>query len=236
MINQQPIEKLDYHPDGSLDLHSLFYTIQGEGPHTGKPAIFVRLGGCNLQCPGCDTDYTSTRTRVMPLKLRDMVLELKEDEHPEAPSPLIVVTGGEPFRQNVTTFCNMMVNRGFRVQIESNGTLEPDAHLDRSVEIVVSPKTGKINLGMEKRITALKYVVKHGCIDRKDGLPIRSLDHTASPTVAKPALSYRGPIYLQPMDEGNMHTNRRNADAAALACKQHGHILQIQTHKVVGIE
>jgi 7-carboxy-7-deazaguanine synthase len=235
-LNNQEIEKRDYRNDGSLDLHSLFYTIQGEGPHTGKPAIFARLYGCNLQCPGCDTDYTSTRERVSPLALRDRILELKTDEYPDAPLPLIVVTGGEPFRQNITPFCNLMLNRGFHVQVETNGTLEPDEHLDPRVQLVVSPKTGKMNQMIEKRITALKYVVRAGCIDRADGLPIRALDHTCSPVVAKPPVAFRGPIYLQPMDEGSPHLNRKNADAAANACKTHGHILQIQTHKVVGIE
>lgn len=235
-MNTQEIEKRDYRNDGSLDVHSIFYTIQGEGPHTGKPAIFIRLAGCNLQCPGCDTDYTSTRERYSPLKLRDEVLELKDLEHPNAPLPLIVITGGEPFRQNITTFCHLMINRGFHVQVETNGTLEPDEHLNPSVELVVSPKTGKINEGIARRITALKYVVRAGCMDRKDGLPIRALDHTCSPTVAKPPAGFKGVIYLQPMDEGNPHVNRKNADAAANACMRYGHTLQIQTHKVVGIE
>src|SRR3954467_9071958 len=43
----------------SLSIHSIFYTLQGEGPYSGCPAVFMRLAGCNLQCPGCDTDYTS---------------------------------------------------------------------------------------------------------------------------------------------------------------------------------
>lgn len=235
-MNTQPIEKLDHRPDGSLDLHSLFYTIQGEGPNTGIPSIFARLWGCNLQCPGCDTDYTSVRERYSVLQLLNLVLELKEDECPMAPRPLLVITGGEPFRQNITIFANLMISRGYRVQVETNGTLPPDENLSKHVEIVCSPKTGKINLFMESRITALKYVVKAGCIDRKDGLPIRALDHPCSPVVAKPPLHFRGQIFLQPMDEGNLHATRHNTTAAVNACKAFGHTLQIQTHKVAGIE
>lgn len=241
-MNTQDIEKRDYRNDGSLEVHLAneysngpFYTIQGEGPNTGIPSIFVRLKGCNLQCPGCDTDYTSRWQRMTPLALRDEILAMKEDEHPNAPLPLIVITGGEPFRQNITPFCHIMLNLGFKVQVETNGTLPPDDHLDPRVQLVVSPKTGKINPGIEKRMTVLKYVVRAGCIDRSDGLPIRALDHTCSPTVAKPPEGYKGRIYLQPMDEGSPHATRKNTEAAAHACMAFGHTLQIQTHKVVGI-
>jgi len=51
-MNQQPIEKQFLHPKGDLEVHSIFLTIQGEGPFTGQRAVFVRLAGCNLQCPG----------------------------------------------------------------------------------------------------------------------------------------------------------------------------------------
>jgi 7-carboxy-7-deazaguanine synthase len=235
-LNSQPIEKLDLRADGSLDVHSIFYTIQGEGPFTGQPAIFLRLWGCNLQCPGCDTDYTSARERVSVLHLCNRIYELIEDECPGAPLPLLVITGGEPFRQNITVLANLMVSRGFKVQVETNGTLPPDEDLFRDVAIVCSPKTGKINLLLEKRITALKYVVKAGCIDRKDGLPIRALDHPCSPVVAKPPTRFDGKIYLQPFDEGNPHATRHNMNAAVNACKAFGHTLQIQTHKIAGIE
>jgi organic radical activating enzyme len=235
-MNQQPIEKLDTRQDGSLEVHSIFYTIQGEGPFTGQPAIFVRLAGCNLACPGCDTDYTSTRQRVSALALRDKVLELREEEYPNAPTPLIVITGGEPFRQNISAFANNMVVRGYLVQVETNGTLPVPEGLHRDVVIVCSPKTGRIQESVEKRMVALKYVVRAGCIDRADGLPIRALDNPCAPVVAKPPEGFRYPIYIQPFDEGVSLKNRANLNAAVNACKAYGHILQIQTHKIAGIE
>ena len=57
-INSQAIEKSAHYTTRSYDVHSIFPTIQGEGPFVGQPAIFIRLAGCNLQCPACDTDYT----------------------------------------------------------------------------------------------------------------------------------------------------------------------------------
>lgn len=235
-MNIQPIEKADLQDDGSLALHSLFYTIQGEGPDTGRPAMFVRLWGCNLQCPGCDTDYTSEWERISAAKLAERVTELKDDECPGAPTPIVVITGGEPFRQNIAVFANMMIVRGWEVHVETNGTLPPPDILSTQVKIICSPKAGKINSVLEPRIAALKYVVKEGCIDRKDGLPIRALDHPCSPVVAKPPLNFKGQVFVQPMDEGNPHLTRRNTTAAVNSCKAFGHTLQLQTHKFAGIE
>ena len=236
-MNTQDIEKLDRSADGTVDLFDVpFYTIQGEGPECGKPAIFVRLAGCNLQCPGCDTDYTSKRKRMSVAVLRAAVDELKLDEHPDAPKPLVVITGGEPFRQNITPLCTSLLRGGYKVQVETNGTLPPSPGLDDEVMIVCSPKTGKINEEIAVRVDALKYVVRAGMVVPRDGLPIRALDHTCSPSVAKPPVSYRGPIYVQPMDEGNAIANKKNLQAAVNSCLNHGHILQIQVHKVIGVE
>ena len=57
--NTQPAEKQVKSSGLILAINSIFYTIQGEGPFAGSPAVFVRLAGCNLQCPMCDTEYTS---------------------------------------------------------------------------------------------------------------------------------------------------------------------------------
>lgn len=235
-MNIQPIEKFVSSPEGTLDIHSIFYTIQGEGPFCGQPAIFLRLAGCNLQCPGCDTDYTSSRERVSVAVLRTRIDDLKEDEYPDAPLPLVVITGGEPFRQHITPICVALLKAGYRVQIETNGTLPPSPGLPTQAKIICSPKTGKINEELGKRVTALKYVVKAGLVVPRDGLPIRALDHTCSPSVAKPPEGFKGPIYIQPMDEGHAVLNRKNLEAARLSCMNHGHILQVQVHKIIGVE
>jgi len=235
-MNNQPIEKKVYRNGGALEVHSIFYTIQGEGPHTGKPAIFIRLAGCNLQCPGCDTDYTSTRRIMSPIAVRCEVDILKNDEWEVAPRPLVVITGGEPFRQDISVLCMLLLQGAYPVQVETNGTLPPPPNLSPKVEIVCSPKAGRINEELQPRITALKYVVQADKIERKDGLPTRVLEHPAAPVVAKPWPGYTGPIYIQPMDEGDIRTNRRNLQAAINSCMQHGHTLQLQIHKTIGLE
>ena len=98
-INIQPIEKLARSDGLRLDVHSIFATIQGEGPFTGHPCVFVRLAGCNLQCPGCDTDYTEDRRMMQIYEIAESVASvLKASGSTRAKVPLVVITGGEPFR------------------------------------------------------------------------------------------------------------------------------------------
>ena len=231
MLNSQPIEKRRDFDDGEyLDVHSVFYTIQGEGPYCGKPAIFIRLAGCNLQCPGCDTDYTSNRKRR---DITDISIEVKQSWMPKTQC-LVVITGGEPFRQNITPLCRLLVSLHCHVQIETNGTLAPSNDLPAAVTIVCSPKTGKINKDLIERVDYFKYVAKHDDI-LADGLPATALDHTAMPHLARPPKSYNRAIYLQPMDSQIPVVNDANLLAVQKSCMEHGHTLQIQLHKIIGM-
>lgn len=236
-LNTQPIEKADLDPYGTLDVHGAFYTIQGEGPFTGHPAVFIRLAGCNLQCPACDTDYTSTRKRRTPASVAAEVHALSEPRRdPHAPACLVVITGGEPFRQNLTPLCAMLLTRGYRVQVETNGTLPPPEGLSHDVAVVVSPKAGKVHPATAARAMAWKYVLDADSIDL-DGLPIRALGHSASPHVARPPGDFpRHMIYIQPADRQSMQTNERNGRAVIQTCMRNGYTLQLQTHKLLGLE
>jgi len=238
MLNQQAIEKSIEHPEGLLDVHSIFYTIQGEGPFSGFPAVFIRLAGCNLQCPGCDTEYTQGRRHGHPEVIAEYVSSLI------APKGLVVITGGEPFRQNLTKLLQYLDDRRHLVQIESNGTLPPSSFYHYSkyprmdhyhgVYIVCSPKTGKINPEILRHCCCLKYVLDADSMNPEDGLPIRALGHTASPQLARPPEYWDRPIYLQPMDTGDPEHNARNIVAVKESCMKHGYRLQLQIHKYVG--
>lgn len=114
--NTQPREKQHLASPDLLDVIDVWNTIQGEGPFAGCPATFVRLAGCNLKCTLCDTDYTSKR-RVMSL------LELVTWIRTLCASDLVVITGGEPFRQNVNKLVEVLLGYGYKVQVETNGTL-----------------------------------------------------------------------------------------------------------------
>jgi len=242
-VNTQPIEKRDTNqPDGAaLEVHSIFNTIQGEGPLTGRHAVFVRLAGCNLQCPACDTDYTSRRGYMSVNTIYHRILGLAGNT-----VPIIVITGGEPFRQNLTLLVKMLTDLGYTVQIETNGTLPPpsvafyelcatDTRVSGKCFVVCSPKTGKVHRELLPIICAYKYVMGWHSVGA-DGLPLLTLDHSASPQVARPDPGFGGPVYLQPMDSGNEEANRRNLKACVDSVMKHGYTLQLQIHKLIGVE
>ena len=106
--------------DGTyLKVHSIFETIQGEGPYSGYQAIFIRLSGCNLACEFCDTEFDDYSI----LEIHDILKKIKSFEQI---NPLIVITGGEPFRQNISQLCKLLIINNFKIQIETNGTLYTD--------------------------------------------------------------------------------------------------------------
>lgn len=120
-------------------------TVQGEGPNTGRRAYFVRLGGCNLTCRGCDTPYTWDASRY---RLRDEIRPWRASSVAAAVAGarLVVITGGEPLihqqRPGLPHLVRHLVERGADVQFETNGTIVPreDMCLWPGVSFVVSPK------------------------------------------------------------------------------------------------
>lgn len=226
-INTQPKERLTDNPL-VLDVHSIFTTIQGEGPFTGHPAIFIRLGGCNLMCPGCDTEYSTGRELIAVEQLVKTVVAIRGAEN------LVVITGGEPFRQNITSLCNQLLCFGFKIQIETNGTLRPSEGLPDEVTVGVSPKTSRMPYAIASRADYFKYVLHHQHVCRLDGLPTRVLDNDAPANVARPITD--APIYLQPMDCYDKSVNLKNLSAVTASCMKYGYIVQLQTHKIIGVE
>lgn len=237
-LNHQPIETRVTNPK-ELEVHSIFYTIQGEGPFAGRPAVFVRLAGCNLQCPGCDTDYTSNRELLNPFEIADRIIEkFPQGWNPEITAgPIVVITGGEPFRQDITELCNLLVqNWGFTVQVETNGVLPIPEKISDAVVIVCSPKTSALNRHNLNRINALKYVLHHEHVDPRDGLPTKALFHNNSGRVARPPEGFMGMIYVQPMDVKDAEINLLNEKAAVKSCLDFCYSLQLQIHKIIGVE
>lgn len=234
-VNQQPAEPFDYSTGHELDVHSIFYTIQGEGPFTGHPSVFVRLAGCNLQCPLCDTEYTQGRTR------RTVASIVAEVRQKRANARLVVITGGEPTRQVLDYFIDAVLGLDvdITVQIESNGVIAPSdsmiRHISRGhVVYIVSPKTRAI--APETRFArAFKYVISADSVDPSDGLPLRALGHKASPRIARPPDHYIGRIYVNPADAYDAELNRANLLAARDASLKYGYIMGIQLHKLIDI-
>jgi organic radical activating enzyme len=239
-LNQQPVSPAAHRPDGTLEVHSVFYTIQGEGPFAGCPAVFVRLHGCNLQCPDCDTIYTGNRMMASPVTLAAEVERawlaataglIKFTRR----KPLVVITGGEPLRQNVWPFVRALYELDFaNVQIETNGTAWYDEDHVLTTTIVCSPKKSYVAEGLRPFVKHLKYVVEAGKISMDDGLPTATMGYGGA--VARPWMGFSGTVWLQPLDAQDPHQNKANIDAAVAACKAFGYRLSYQVHKAIGVD
>lgn len=236
-LNTQPPEKVAINDGMFLAVNSIFWTFQGEGPFVGRPAVFIRLAGCNLQCPNCDTEYTN-RISLGVGAILMKVHQLSEEARKNNPNDkiLIVITGGEPFRQNLRPLIDLILSTGkYTVQIETNGTLYQD--LPENVFIVCSPKTGNVHKSLAPRINAFKYVVDIETGVDEFGFPVKALGHPNSGSIYKPPpeLKYVD-IYIQAADSKDENINALNLELAMKVCQQYNRLLCIQTHKIINVE
>lgn len=115
-----------------LPIMEHFYTIQGEGGNTGKPAYFIRIGGCDVGCHWCDVKE-SWDASLHPLMKVDEIMPFLQD----IPSKDIVITGGEPSLYNLDYLCHVLKSNGFNTFIETSGANELTGDWDW---ICLSPK------------------------------------------------------------------------------------------------
>lgn len=138
-----------------MRVNEIFLSIQGEGVHTGCPAIFIRFSGCNLDCNFCDTDY-SKFTELSAYELFDAV-----DEMACSHIRMVVITGGEPLLQDeadLVKLCGMLTYAGFSIELETNGTIPISDALKGLIQwISFSPKTSREKI-MIKGCTSLKVL------------------------------------------------------------------------------
>jgi 7-carboxy-7-deazaguanine synthase len=127
-------------------------TWQGEGPLAGRRAGFVRLGRCNLTCSYCDTPYTWDWARFDPAaELSDRTTDEILETLDAMAIDMVVVTGGEPLLQqhHLVPLLEAIRSRGWRVEIETNGTLAPNFDAELVDQWNVSPKLA--NAGVERQ-------------------------------------------------------------------------------------
>ena len=93
----------------------IFHSVQGEGYLTGTPSIFIRFGGCNLQCSWCDTDFSKWDR----MSITEIMTILKQWT-----TRRIIYTGGEPAMQKLRPLSNELHSKGYNIAIETNGTIE----------------------------------------------------------------------------------------------------------------
>ena len=205
----------------------IFYTLQGEGAHTGRPAVFCRFSGCNLWsgreddrataiCQFCDTDFVGVNGGGGGkfASARDLAEAVAATWPRAAASPhrrFVVCTGGEPLLQLDEPLVVALHEQGFDIAIETNGTLPPPPGIDW---ICVSPKARAelvLKIGQELKL-----------IFPQDG---------AEPDLFA-ALDFQH-FFLQPLDGPE---RERNTQLAVQYCLQHPRWrLSLQTHKLLGI-
>lgn len=216
-IIRKPVLKFD----GFFDVVDIFKTFQGEGPYTGYKSVFIRLGGCNLSCDFCDTEFDDFRK----MSLQDICIKvhlLSRDKEID----LVVITGGEPFRQPLEELCRVLIDNGYKVQIETNGTIFRD--VPREVDIVCSPKNNghgykSIRPDILERLSCIKFIVsKH------------SEKYASVPEVGQS--QYNVPVYIQPMDEYDQVRNSQNLKYVIDLCVKYQYNLSLQMHKIMGVE
>ncbi|HJD59468.1 MAG TPA: 7-carboxy-7-deazaguanine synthase QueE [Rickettsia endosymbiont of Omalisus fontisbellaquei] len=225
MFGQNPKRSI-LNGDGTrLEVKSIFKTIQGEGIFVGSPAIFIRLGGCNLACNFCDTEFEDFELVDID-KILNKAESLALNSKNEKSINLVVITGGEPMRQPIELLCQKLLDRDFKVQIETNGTLYRS--LPKGVSIICSPKAGKtgyskIREDLLPQISAVKFIVAKNI-----------LEYGIIPEVGQTA--YNIPVFVQPMDQNDQRLNDENNELAVKLALESGARLSLQTHKFLGIE
>lgn len=115
-----------------LPLVEDFYTIQGEGRHTGKPAYFIRLGGCDVGCKWCDAKFTWNPRLFPPVDVDEIVARAAS-----FPARSIVITGGEPLLYPLEYLTDKLHGRGLEIFLETSGSHLPRGSFDW---ICLSPK------------------------------------------------------------------------------------------------
>ena len=217
----------------------LFYTLQGEGIHAGRAAVFCRFAGCNLWtgrerdratavCRFCDTDFVGVGPdggRFPSARdLADAVAERWTEGTGETPTewrgrgvmPYVVCTGGEPLLQLDAGAVEALHQAGFDVAVETNGTRQPPAGLDW---VCVSPKAGAplvLTAGDELKLV-YPQPEPEAHPSRFEGLGFRHR-------------------WLQPMDVADPETRAANVRAAVDYCLRHpAWRLSVQTHKLAGV-
>lgn len=227
-----------------LEVKEIFYTLQGEGPDAGRPAVFVRLANCNLRCYFCDTDFENGLDHATE-ELTTTILAMTKEHNCD----LVVITGGEPMLQNILPFVHGLNLAGISCSVETAGSIYLagfDAYFapDRSIAgnlLVVSPKTPKLHPGILKTAGAFKYIINSENADMRDGLPNRSTQMRGMhQRIARPVSLISDQkldvlIYVQPEDTQDEAVNHANLVTAAAVCLRYGYRLSVQMHKLAGL-
>ena len=203
-------------------VNEIFFTLQGEGAHSGIPAVFVRFSGCNLRCPWCDTDFTGS-TPMTAEQIVSTMLDLYDT--PNERRKMCVLTGGEPSLQVDQPLIDALHKAGFYICIETNGTHPLPEGIDW---ITCSPKEGtKLAL---KKVNEVK-VVFTGTYDPEIWRTQLEAEHW----MLQP-LRYNGELLLESGIDEWADDKNDNLDETVRYILTHPFWrLSVQLHKIAGL-
>ncbi len=210
----------------TYSVKEIFYTLQGEGAHTGRPAVFCRFSGCNLWsgreqdrssavCSFCDTDFIGTNgENGGKFKSAEALASFVASLWPAGKSgkPYVVCTGGEPLLQLDDALIEAFHKAGFEVAVESNGTLVAPKAIDW---ICISPKAGADLKQISGNELKLVYPQANNSPADFEHL---AFDH----------------FFLQPLDCADSEATTQKTIAYCQANPMWR--LSLQTHKMIGIK
>lgn len=219
-----------------LRVSEVFASVQGEGCFTGTPAAFIRLHGCGVGCPWCDTPYTWKQTprRVAFDELVEAPPEsaLVAEVTPEVLAEWfgqqgvrhVVVTGGEPLEQDLSALYHALVAQDTFLQVETSGTVSvPDQRLVHVDWVTLSPKVGMPGgRQVDPRMLDFADEIKMPVGRERD---LRVLLDLLLQRQGDPV-----PVWLQPLSQSPAAT-RLCIEAAAA----HGWRVSLQAHKLAGL-
>ena len=202
-------------------VNEIFYTLQGEGAHSGIPAVFVRFSGCNLRCPWCDTDFTDCTEMTAEQIVAEVVAlyDIPNERH-----KMCVLTGGEPSLQVDKTLIDALHEAGFYIGMETNGTRPLSEGIDW---ITCSPKEGtKLAL---RKVNEVK-VVFTGTYDPEVWREQIEAEHW----LLQP-LRFTGDWLIENIDSGEDVRNDNLDDTVRYILSHPFWRLSVQLHKIVGL-
>lgn len=205
----------------SYPINQIFYSLQGEGQWTGTPMLFIRLSGCNLHCPFCDTPDQITDSLTQ-WQILDKLVNLNEN------TKRVLITGGEPTIHDLFGLVETLRDSGYTIHLETNGSQTEFAWQSKLFDWVsLSPKTAQLSEVALYLADEVKFLVGIDNWREKIQTFMNRYRFFLEP---EPLL------YLMPLADGQLINNSNVQDAIDYCLTHPEFSLTLQTHKIIGVK
>lgn len=194
-----------------LPVVETFHSVQGEGTWMGVNAFFIRLAGCDVGCPWCDTKISWNIKRYPHIKISDLVMEAIK-----AYPAIVVITGGEPLMRDLTELTRQLKEQDLRVHLETSGSHPFSGHFDW---VTFSPKKFKFpHNSIYHQVSELKVIIK-------DASDLSWAEQNAA----------RVPVNVVKYLQADWETESSNELVMQYVLNHADWRISLQTHKLLGV-